>query len=371
MMRSKISLTYYLVLVMCLVLIGVETVVYPGFGLNRYGFSPNYLILVCLGLNLLVRILNKKISGRKILAKFALGSFLLGSAAYWLMYALEHLVYTNFVFSKIHLHPNQFVFLPLFSLGLFLVNLNLKWVKENIKFALLLSPWILLIAGSLIRLSLPNLFDRLLWEDGPVEYLTCLFSLVSGLFSLLFSYHLTDVPNKFEQKWQQRLIQAAYLLLGLGLIFVAGEEISWGQRIFNFETPANINQANLQDEINLHNHPLIFKYVYYAYQVIGLYGAFSRLVVRLIGRVVGKKSKTVLDLLQEFTPPSYLMFWFLLMPFYVKLRYTYGIWSWSEFGESGEMYLMFGFMVWTMSKYIQVKIKTEGKIAEKLCQIVQ
>ena len=32
-----------------------------------------------------------------------------------------------------------------------------------------------------------------------------------------------------------------------------GEEISWGQRIFNIATPETISQMNVQDETNIHN----------------------------------------------------------------------------------------------------------------------
>jgi len=36
-------------------------------------------------------------------------------------------------------------------------------------------------------------------------------------------------------------------------IVAAGEEMSWGQRIFNFQTPDFIARANRQSEFNLHN----------------------------------------------------------------------------------------------------------------------
>ena len=43
------------------------------------------------------------------------------------------------------------------------------------------------------------------------------------------------------------------VLVALGAFFVAGEEASWGQRIFGFETPEALSQANWQGEANLHN----------------------------------------------------------------------------------------------------------------------
>jgi hypothetical protein len=44
-----------------------------------------------------------------------------------------------------------------------------------------------------------------------------------------------------------------YLMVGLGSFFVLGEEISWGQRIFNFKTSEYFQEHNSQDEENIHN----------------------------------------------------------------------------------------------------------------------
>lgn len=45
-------------------------------------------------------------------------------------------------------------------------------------------------------------------------------------------------------------------LAGLAFFFFvcAGEELSWGQRIFGFKTPEKIEKSNEQHEFNLHNH---------------------------------------------------------------------------------------------------------------------
>ena len=44
-----------------------------------------------------------------------------------------------------------------------------------------------------------------------------------------------------------------YILGALAFVFAAGEEISWGQRIFLFETPDYLRERSRQDEFNLHN----------------------------------------------------------------------------------------------------------------------
>lgn len=87
-------------------------------------------------------------------------------------------------------------------------------------------------------------------EDGLFETGSSLaFLLVSILFLFLFFkdnqgndfYFVTLKKNLF------------FLLLSLLFFFAFGEEISWGQRIFNFGTPDALKNVNVQDEFNLHN----------------------------------------------------------------------------------------------------------------------
>ena len=45
----------------------------------------------------------------------------------------------------------------------------------------------------------------------------------------------------------------AYIIGGAAMVFLAGEEISWGQRIIGFETPAFLETLNTRGEFNIHN----------------------------------------------------------------------------------------------------------------------
>ena len=49
-------------------------------------------------------------------------------------------------------------------------------------------------------------------------------------------------------------------LLVFLMVFVAGEEISWGQRIFSFDTPDFMEDVNEQQEFGLHNLRYIHLY---------------------------------------------------------------------------------------------------------------
>ncbi|MBU3714450.1 MAG: hypothetical protein FGM46_05820 [Ferruginibacter sp.] len=44
-----------------------------------------------------------------------------------------------------------------------------------------------------------------------------------------------------------------FILLGICLFLGAGEELSWGQHLFNFNTPKLIEANNVQKEFNIHN----------------------------------------------------------------------------------------------------------------------
>ena len=75
-------------------------------------------------------------------------------------------------------------------------------------------------------------------EDGFIESFTAIsFFLIAVIFLILL------------------IRTRAWILIFfvLAFIFGAGEEISWGQRLFNFETPESIETVNAQREFNLHN----------------------------------------------------------------------------------------------------------------------
>jgi len=82
-------------------------------------------------------------------------------------------------------------------------------------------------------------------EDGPIETLTFLLLLVASGFMLYVYWRLRGQPDKGGAKW-------GYLLLGLLFLVGAMEEISWGQRIFNYQIEF-VQNASSQDETNFHN----------------------------------------------------------------------------------------------------------------------
>ena len=104
----------------------------------------------------------------------------------------------------------------------------------------------LMVAGMLVlSYAAPDTYRQFAREDGPVEYLT-FFGLLAVSLSLVWRYF------SFRQN-QGRVWKLLTLSVAAIFIFAAGEEISWGQRIFGWQTGEAMASLNSQGETNLHN----------------------------------------------------------------------------------------------------------------------
>lgn len=82
-------------------------------------------------------------------------------------------------------------------------------------------------------------------EDGIVEWLTVVGLLLASLVCF------RRVISLRGQK--PALFLGMTMLFGIVFFFGAGEEISWGQRLFNIQSTDFFRQHNAQGETNLHN----------------------------------------------------------------------------------------------------------------------
>lgn len=94
----------------------------------------------------------------------------------------------------------------------------------------------------------------LLREDGPIEQGTVLFFLM-GCAGLVQASRLRGARAPRREEGEGRRV--AFLTLAALLFVCAGEEMSWGQRIFGWKTPEQWSARNAQAETNLHNLALI------------------------------------------------------------------------------------------------------------------
>lgn len=82
-------------------------------------------------------------------------------------------------------------------------------------------------------------------EDGFIENLTVI-ALLTATFTALI-YRIKYGAGK------SALFKVVMSFIILSTFFVAGEEISWGQRVFNIQSSEFFQENNAQQETNLHN----------------------------------------------------------------------------------------------------------------------
>ena len=82
-------------------------------------------------------------------------------------------------------------------------------------------------------------------EDGVGETATVILLISAACYFFLSSRRLRERGEK--------LVSVIVFLVLVFTILLALEEVSWGQRIFGWSTPAFISDLNYQDETNLHN----------------------------------------------------------------------------------------------------------------------
>jgi hypothetical protein len=96
-----------------------------------------------------------------------------------------------------------------------------------------------------IYLSLTSVasYRNLIREDRFIEYAS---SILWFLAAICLLVAMVYAKRRGTRLWP-------YWILLLFFIACGGEEISWGQRIFNIETPEALKAVNVQDETNVHN----------------------------------------------------------------------------------------------------------------------
>ncbi|MBK5270654.1 MAG: hypothetical protein JJE22_06535 [Bacteroidia bacterium] len=103
--------------------------------------------------------------------------------------------------------------------------------------------------GALLILP-KEILIRITQEDNVYENITAI-ALFLASFISIYLFLTSRIGNDlFILKTKKNIF---FVLLFLLFFFVAGEEISWGQRIFGWGTPKTFGNFNLQDETTIHN----------------------------------------------------------------------------------------------------------------------
>lgn len=106
-----------------------------------------------------------------------------------------------------------------------------------------------------LALLLIQFVCRVAFDDFYVSYIRSELGLVQNMTVVALIVAIVNAGVLFARRREvnNRLFGPFALVMCLGCIYFAGEEASWGQHWFGFETPESIREGNDQGEFNLHN----------------------------------------------------------------------------------------------------------------------
>ncbi len=136
---------------------------------------------------------------------------------------------------------------------------------------LCLFPVVIALMGASTALLGKEAYIWFTGEDRFAESLQALF--------YVLTFGLSLVVARRQQRAGEKLIALLYLGLCLAMFFMIGEELSWGQRIFGWETANSLAEMNKQEETNLHNIYGVGSTFKWVQMLVGAYGAILPLVV--------------------------------------------------------------------------------------------
>src|SRR5258705_7257466 len=118
--------------------------------------------------------------------------------------------------------------------------------------------------GLVLTVPHPRLYHVLIDEDHVVEW--------SQFVAILAASVVFALAARRARQAGRRGLAILFILVAAGAFVVAGEEISWGQRILGLETPEALKDINHQGEANIHNIMSLQRVFNLGELLVGLYG---------------------------------------------------------------------------------------------------
>jgi hypothetical protein len=208
-----------------------------------------------------------------------------------------------------------------------------------------------------------RLYLRLLAEWMPVEILQVVFFSLAGLLAFRIAIHL----------WanHDRALATFYLLACLGLFFISGEELSWGQPVFRRLFPwwpdrDALRDINTQGETTIHNLRSVQWLFNWFYLLLAVYGSISPALFSI--QRWHDNPRLRLLAMPVITLPAFLvMTGFMIIRLFVA-PYT-GLTdsqSFMRYKEVGELTLAFGLWVFTWMNWRRLSHPSVQDVAERV-----
>lgn len=170
-------------------------------------------------------------------------------------------------------------------------QLNLKAFTVGLIFY---APFVIVLTFTAIA-ALPqtrSLVGFLVRENSIIQVMTFLIFLWAGIRGFFFA--------RLFKRQGEKLSFYFYLAFSTALIFIAMEEIAWGQSFLQFNTPQAWSELNAQDELTLHNVVYLQDHLEILPLAAGILG--------LIGISLSDRPR-----FEKIMPPSILLTWFIVI----------------------------------------------------------
>lgn len=184
-------------------------------------------------------------------------------------------------------------------------------------------------------------------EDHWAEYSTSVNYAISGILLLFLSFRVkTSLPR------------ILYLLIGISAILIAGEEISWGERLISLPSSISfIKEYNLQGEITLHNLQMLETINSRLHSI----AAYLILIWSLISIILSLRMQWLKERLLDIGLPILPM---KLLPMFLLVVYFFLFYPTAKADEVGEFFLSIAVMLWAIDLFIgNYWDKLPGKLA--------
>ncbi|HYP17899.1 MAG TPA: hypothetical protein VEQ65_11870 [Opitutus sp.] len=186
-------------------------------------------------------------------------------------------------------------------------------------------------------------------EDSVAETIQALCCLASSVVAALASRRLLRVRQKF--------LAALFALFALGTFALFGEEISWGQRLFGWQTGDYFKATNMQEETNLHNDARLKNVVHPIGIAVGIYAVMSAF---LHVSFVRRGAKTLSYFTTEWPVMGFFAVFTAVYAIYEYLNpairpwYGFDLVLWQDL-EMAETFFTAGILGWTVLKLRSVE----------------
>jgi len=263
-----------------------------------------------------------------------------------LMIWVEKTTYTNIIFSNFHIHPDSFRFVALFAVTWTAVSLIPLLIQKN-KPTFFFVPFLIISALTFARFSYESVFPLIGTEDGLIEWLTCLF--------FLGTVPIAVVASLKSARRKEFLAATVCGVLAVVLIFLAGEEISWGQRVAQLAVPEYFSMYNVQQEINFHNIDPIQKKMFIAYVVGGSWGSLGWVLWNRLPSSIFTWNRPVWPA-DQFVPAWFISSFFFAFLWYGVARFLLGPMHYKTWEETAELSFSIGvFLFAAMHRYSPIR----------------